>query len=136
MSKTYSELRRIESFKDRYNYLKLNGTVGMSTFGHDRHLNQMLYTSDRWRRVRDEVIIRDEGCDLGVEGYEIYGRIIIHHIIPITVDDILEDRFILYDLDNLITTTNNTHNAIHYGDESLLPKLPIERRKNDTIPWA
>jgi hypothetical protein len=95
----------------------------------------MLYSSKRWKQIRDKVIIRDEGCDLGVEGYEIYERILIHHINPITVEDIELERDIVFNPEFLICTTHETHNAIHYGNESILPKLPVERRKNDTCPW-
>lgn len=133
--KTYNELKKLMTFKERYEYLNLDGVVGQSTFGYDRHLNQMLYNSKRWKKVRDEVIIRDQGCDLGVEGYEISSKIIVHHMNPITIEDIEEERDNVFDINELISTTMNTHNAIHYGDESLLPKLPIVRSKNDTCPW-
>jgi len=135
MMKTYRELQRLRSFLDRFEYLKLGGTVGRSTFGYDRYLNQMLYTSRRWRRTRDGIIIRDNGCDLGMDDYEIFGRILVHHINPVTLEDVEEDRDIVYDPENLIITAHSTHNAIHYGDVSLLPKLPIERTRNDTCPW-
>jgi hypothetical protein len=133
--RTYRELRRLRSFLDRFEYLKLGGTVGRSTFGYDRYLNQMLYTSGRWRRTRDDIIVRDSGCDLGVEDYMIYDRILVHHINPVTLEDVEEDRDIVYDPDNLICTALDTHNAIHYGDISLLRKLPIVRTRNDTCPW-
>lgn len=134
--KTYSELITLPTFKERYNYLKLGGRVGADTFGFDRHLNQMVYQRDpRWKKARDIVIIRDNGCDLGVEGHEIYGKIIVHHMNPITLDDILNDRDWIYDPEFLISTVHNTHNAIHYGDESLLTTAPIVRTKNDTCPW-
>lgn len=134
--KTYSELITLPTFIERYNYLKLGGRVGADTFGFDRHLNQMMYQrSQRWKNVRDIVIIRDNGCDLGVEGHEIYGKIIVHHINPITLDDVLNDRDWIYDPEFLISTVHNTHNAIHYGDESLLMTAPIVRTKNDTCPW-
>jgi hypothetical protein len=135
MNRTYRELRRLKTFEDRYQYLRLAGIVGESTFGYDRYLNQILYASKRWSNTRDIVIVRDDGNDLGVEGYEIRGRIIVHHMNPITIEDVELDRDFVYDPEYLICTTINTHNAIHYGDESLLPKLPIERRKNDTCPW-
>lgn len=135
MSKTYRRLRRLRSFKDRYDYLRLKGTVGLATFGYDRYLNQVLYKSDRWLKTRDDIIIRDEGCDLGLEGYEIQGRIIVHHMNPITIRDIELERDCVFDPDGLICTSLRTHNAIHYGDESLLPQLPITRRRNDTCPW-
>ena len=133
--KTYAELMIFKTFEDRYKYLRLVGKVGEETFGYDRYLNQMLYTSKRWRSVRDEVIIRDEGCDLGIEDREIYGKIIVHHINPITIEDIELERRKVFDPRFLICTSPGTHNAIHYGDESLLPRLPVVRRKNDTCPW-
>ena len=133
--KTYSELSRLTTFEERYEYLRLGGAVGESTFGFDRYLNQVFYRSQRWKSIRDFVIIRDNGCDLGVEGYEIHGRILIHHINPLTVEDIEKESGYLLDPEFLIATTHNTHNAIHYGDASLLIKAPIERTKNDTCPW-
>lgn len=135
MIKTYSELIELGSFEERYRYLRLGGTVGTETFGHDRYLNQILYASDAWKKLRRNVIIRDNGCDLGVEGFTIYGRILIHHINPITVEDIMNQSPVVFDLDNLISTTLNTHNAIHYSDEKLLLTAPIERKPNDTCPW-
>jgi hypothetical protein len=135
MIKSYRELRRLKTFEERYRYLRLFGVVGEATFGYDRCLNQMLYTSKRWGKSRDEVIIRDKGCDLGIEGHEIYNRILIHHMNPITIEDVEMDRDYVYDPEYLICTVLNTHNAIHYGDESLLPKPLIERRQNDTCPW-
>lgn len=132
----YSELRRIQSFEERFKYLQLKGVVGSSTFGFDRYINQMLYKhSLRWKSTRHVVIIRDNGCDLGIEGYEIESRILVHHMNPITIEDIENERDEIFDPEFLITTTHMTHQAIHYGDESLLPTLPIERSKNDTIPW-
>ena len=133
--KTYSELITLPTYEERFNYLKLEGVVGEMTFGFDRYLNQKLYTSQEWKTVRNQIIVRDNGCDLACEGYEIYGKILIHHINPITVEDIINRNPIIFDLENLISTTHNTHNAIHYGDENLLIKGPIERTKNDTIPW-
>ena len=133
--KTYSELITIPTFEERFEYLKLDGQVGVETFGFNRYLNQALYKSDEWLSIRDYVITRDNGCDLGMEGYEIYGRILIHHINPITKDDIIQRSRILLDPENLITTVKRTHDAIHYGDSNLLMKAPIERRKNDTCPW-
>ena len=133
--KSYSELCKIKSFEDRYTYLKLNGKVGEATFGFDRYLNQLLYTSKRWRKVRDEVIIRDNGCDLGVNGYEINDKIIVHHMNPITIEDIEEERDEIFDPDYLICVSEMTHKAIHYGDERLLPKLPIKRYPGDTKLW-
>lgn len=133
--RSYRELRRLKTFEERYFYLQLKGVVGETTFGFDRYLNQILYTSDRWQKTRDGVIIRDNGCDLGIDGYEIQGRILVHHMNPITIEDVEEERDIVFDPEFLICTTLRTHNAIHFGDASLLPRLPIERRRNDTCPW-
>lgn len=133
--KTYSELITIPTFEERFEYLKLDGQVGVETFGFNRYLNQAFYKSDEWLSIRDYIITRDNGCDLGMEGYEIYGRILIHHINPITKDDIIQRSRILLDPENLITTVKRTHDAIHYGDSNLLMRAPIERRKNDTCPW-
>lgn len=133
--KTYSELCRLQTFEERYRYLKLGGIVGDETFGFDRYLNQLFYSSQKWKNIRDAVIIRDNGCDLGVEGYEIDGRILIHHINPITIADIESESEFLLNPEYLITTTHNTHNAIHYGDEKMLITAPIVRSKNDTCPW-
>lgn len=134
--KTYSELIALPTFRDRYRYLRLKGQVGRDTFGHDRYINQVLYQRHpKWKSARDKVIIRDNGCDLGVEGYEIHGKIIVHHMNPITMDDIENESDFLFDPEFLICTTHNTHNAIHYGDEDLLIAEPIIRTKNDTCPW-
>lgn len=134
--KTYSELIRLSSFEDRFSYLALNGNVCDITFSGHRYLNQMLYHSNTWKRVRRRVIIRDNGFDLGCDDYPINGVIIIHHINPITIDDIIERRPIVFDLENLISTSHSTHNAIHYGDEKQLQqKIVIDRKKNDTCPW-
>lgn len=135
MIRTYSELIKLKTFKDRFEYLKLDGIVGEETFGFDRYMNQIFYKSREWTSVRRAVIIRDNGCDLGVEGYEIHGRILIHHMNPINLSDIVHKTDELLNPDYLITTVLSTHNAIHYGDASLLPALPIERRANDTCPW-
>lgn len=135
MIRTYSELSKLSTFEERFQYLKLGGSVGESTFGFDRYLNQVFYNSKMWKRVRDEVIFRDKGCDLGAEGHEIYGRVTIHHMNPITVQDIENESKFLMDPEYLITTIHSTHNAIHYGDESLLMTGPVERTKNDTCPW-
>ena len=135
MTKNYSELKRLQTFEERFDYLHLQGVVGESTFGYDRHLNQMLYKSRRWRSVREQIIIRDEGRDLGMEDYDIHDQIVVHHMNPITAEDIEEDRDHVYDPEYLISTTRNTHNAIHFGDSSLLPKLHVERRPGDTTPW-
>lgn len=133
--RSYRELIRIPDYYDRYEYLRLNGIVGESTFGWHRYINQMLYKSKRWKSTRDKVIIRDNGCDLGHPDFQIYDKILIHHMNPITIEDVEEDRDCVYDLDGLICVAFNTHNAIHYGDRSLLPALPIERRPGDTCPW-
>lgn len=133
--RTYSELITLPTYEDRYNYLRLNGQVGEETFGFDRYLNQVFYRSQKWKSIRDYVIVRDNGCDLGMEGYEIYGKIIIHHMNPITLKDIERNSDYLLDPEFLISTTHNTHNAIHYGDENLLVLAPVERTKYDTCPW-
>ena len=133
--KTYSELITLPTFEERYEYLRLGGKIGDETFGFDRYLNQIFYRSQKWKSIRDLVIIRDCGCDLGVEGFEIYGKIIIHHMNPITLKDIERESEFLLDPEFLICTTHNTHNAIHYGDRSLLITAPIERTKYDTCPW-
>jgi len=133
--RSYSDMKQFDNFVDRFNYLKLKGSVGIETFGFDRYLNQALYTSREWKKVRDQVIIRDGGCDLGIEDRQIFGRIIIHHMNPITEEDIDERNPIIFDPEFLICTTMETHNAIHYSDESILILEPIERTKNDTCPW-
>ena len=134
--RTYSELITLPTFEDRYEYLKLNGKIGEETFGFDRYINQQLYQrSQKWKSVRDKVIIRDNGCDLSMEGYEIWGKIIIHHMNPITIEDIERESDFVFNPEYLISTSLNTHNAIHYGDENLLIKAPIERTKYDTCPW-
>lgn len=135
MIRTYSQLMKLKTFKERYEYLKLAGKVGESTFGYDRYLNQLLYNSPRWKAARRKAIIRDEGCDLGHPDYEIKDMIIVHHINPITIEDIENENEDIYNLENLICCTDRTHKAIHYGDERLLPQLPIERRPGDTCPW-
>lgn len=133
--KTYSELIRLPTFKERFEYLRLDGRVGEETFGFDRYLNQLFYRSQRWKNVRDFVIIRDCGCDLAVEGHEINSRILIHHMNPISMHDIQTESEFLLDPEYLITTVHSTHNAIHYGDESLILQGPVERTRNDTCPW-
>ena len=133
--RTYSELSKLKTFKERFTYLRLNGFVGKETFGFDRYLNQVFYKSAKWRSIRDFVIVRDNGCDLGIEGREIYGKIIIHHMNPITIQDIEQESDFLLDPEFLISTVHETHNAIHYGDENLLILAPIERKPNDTCPW-
>lgn len=134
--RTYKELSRLTTFEDRFNYLRLDGQVGRDTFGFDRIFNQRFYRSKEWKSLRDFVIIRDNGCDLGVDGHEIYGqRIIIHHLNPISIEDIENHSDFLMNPEYLITTIHNTHNAIHYGDTNLLITAPIERSKYDTCPW-
>lgn len=134
-TRSYKELSRILEFKDRFDYLKLHGEVGASTFGFDRWINQRFYTSREWRSVRDQVIARDEGRDLGVEGYEIYDKIIIHHMNPMTMQHIEHADPDILDPDFLITTTQRTHNAIHYGDASLLRQPMVVRKSGDTKLW-
>ena len=133
--KTYSELITLPTFEERYEYLRLHGKVGEATFGFDRYLNQIFYRATEWKRIRNEVIIRDMGCDLGIEGRDIYDKILVHHMNPITMKDIVDRSQYLLDPEYLICTSKTTHDAIHYGDESLLIIMPNERRKNDTCPW-
>ena len=132
----YSEMLHLKTFEERYEYLKLDNTVGEETFGFDRYINQMFYKSDEWKRVRNYVITRDNGCDLGIQDRKIVDSVIlVHHMNPITKEDIINKNEILLDPEYLITTIKPTHDAIHYGDSNLLIKAPIERRKNDTCPW-
>lgn len=134
--KTYSELITLPTFEERFKYLMQRGKVAEETFGYRRWYNQKFYqTSDAWKRLRDKIIIRDDGCDLAVNGLDIHGIIIIHHINPITYDDLINHRNNVFDPENLICVTHSTHNAIHYGDESFLLGLPAERAVNDTCPW-
>lgn len=133
--RTYSELITLPTFEERYQYLRIGGRVGEDTFGFDRYINQIFYKSKEWLSIRDQVIARDNGCDLGIPGREIHRRILIHHMNPITVEDIVNRSEFLLDPEYLICTVKNTHDAIHYGDENLLYKDPIERTKNDTCPW-
>ena len=133
--RTYSELITLPTFEERFRYLQLGGKVGEDTFGHDRYLNQIFYTSDEWRRIRRDVIVRDNGCDLGIQDREIHGLIIIHHMNPITVEDIINRSEFLLNPEYLISTVKNTHDAIHFSDERILITDPIERRPNDTCPW-
>ena len=133
--RTYSELIAIPTFEERYKYLKIGGKVGEETFGFERYLNQEFYKSHEWQSIRRQVIVRDLGCDLGIEGREIHGKIIVHHMNPITIDDIVSASDFLLNPEYLICTLKSTHDAIHYGDESLLIKAPVERMKNDTCPW-
>lgn len=134
-TRTFSELSRFSTFEDRYRYLALRGQVGELTFGYDRWINQRFYRSREWKLIRSHVIARDMGCDLGVEGYEIYERIIIHHMNPMAAENIVHGDDDIVDPEFLISTTHNTHNAIHYGDESLLPRLFAARKSGDTQLW-
>lgn len=133
--RTYSELMSFSTYEERFRYLKLDGEVGKDTFGFDRYLNQIFYKSPEWKSLRDHIIIRDMGCDLAIEGREIYGRILIHHMNPITKEDVLNRSDLLLNPEYLICTSKLTHDAIHYGDEDLLIKDPVVRRPNDTCPW-
>ncbi|QBZ73566.1 HNH endonuclease [Streptomyces phage RosaAsantewaa] len=135
MIRSYREVRRLETLEERFHYLKLRGKVGEATFGFDRYLNQAFYRSTEWRHIRDQVIVRDNGCDLGVEGFDIHQGIYIHHLNPMTVAQIEAGDPAILDLDNLIAVSHRTHNAIHYGDESLLPRPLVERRPGDTNLW-
>lgn len=133
--RTYSELITIPTFEERFEYLQLKGSVGKDTFGYDRYLNQVLYRSPEWKRLRNQIIIRDDGCDLACDGYDVYGKVLIHHLNPITVEDVLTRSRKVFDPDNLVCVSHSTHNAIHYGDVDLLVTGPIIRTKNDTCPW-
>ena len=135
MIRKYSDLRRLDTFEDRYEYLRLLGSVGQATFGFDRYINQQFYRSTQWKQIRDHVIARDRGLDLGVDGYEIYDKIIIHHMNPMTVEEIEHGNSDILDPEFLISTTHRTHNAIHYGDRSLLVKPLVKRTRNDTKLW-
>ena len=134
-TRTYSELIKLSTFKDRFEYLKLNGKVGKETFGFDRIFNQKFYSSKEWKKVRDIVITRDNGCDLGIDDRMIYEQVFIHHMNPILLTDIRSRSDYLLNPDYLICTSFQTHNAIHYGDVNIVLNEPIERRKNDTCPW-
>ena len=134
-NRCYSELMSLPTFIERFRYLKLDGSVGMDTFGHDRWLNQVLYRSAEWKRFRNKIILRDNGCDLGSEGREIFGKILIHHINPLTIEDVINRDPKIFDEENVISTQLLTHNAIHYGDESILYQEPVTRKPNDTCPW-
>lgn len=135
MIRTYSELCQIPSYKERFEYLKIDGVVGKATFGSKRYLNQKFYTSDEWKRVRDIVIVRDLGCDLGFPGYDIYGQIQVHHMNPMIVEDVISHSSEILNPEFLICTSYQTHKAIHYGTEEMLVLPPVERTKNDTCPW-
>ena len=131
----YSELIRIPTFEERFEYLRLDGQVGADTFGSDRYLNQIFYKSPEWKKIRDEIIIRDQCCDLAMPGYDIHGPVLIHHLNPITKEDILSRTDLLLNPEYLVCTIQSTHNDIHYGDVNLLITNPIERKPNDTCPW-
>lgn len=133
--KTYKELIAMDDFLDRYEYLRIGGIVGESTFGSNRYLNQILYRSYDWKKFRREMIIRDNGCDLAHPDYEISGIIVLHHINPITIDDVKNRRRCVFDPENVVCVSHRTHEAIHYGDDTLLMKGPVVRRPGDTIPW-
>lgn len=133
--RTYTELSKLSTFEERFRYLALRGEVGHETFGFDRFINQMFYASAEWKQVRQVVILRDNGCDLGVEGYEIHDRLYVHHMNPMQVEEIIDGDWRTLDPEFLITTTHKTHNAIHYGDERQLPKKFVERRSGDTKLW-
>lgn len=133
--RTYSELIALDSFEERYNYLKLEGSVGFDTFGFDRWMNQSFYRSKEWKDLRNYIISRDNACDMGLEGYEIVDRVIIHHMNPITIEDLIQSNDSLLDPEQLISVSHNTHNAIHYGSDELLIRPVVERKPNDTIPW-
>lgn len=133
--RTYSELCKLQTFEERYEYLRIGGVVGEDTFGSERYINQILYKMPEWRKVRRDVIIRDKGFDLGVQDYDIVGKVMVHHMNPITVDDIINRLDYVLDPEYLISSSFMTHQAIHYGSKDLLPEAPIERFKNDTCPW-
>lgn len=133
--RTYSELITLPTFEERYEYLKLGGVVGAETFGFDRYINQLFYRSSDWKSIRNKVIIRDNACDLGIPDREMYDNIFVHHMNPVLLDDVIHRTDILMNPEYLICTSFRTHNAIHYGDASLLVIAPIERTKNDTCPW-
>ena len=133
--RTYSELIQLPTFEERFDYLRLDGVVGKDTFGFDRYLNQQFYRSSEWKRIRNQVIVRDNGCDLGIDEYEIHGRILIHHMNPISIEDLRYMSDLLMNPEYLICVSHRTHNAIHYGDERLIVTAPIERSQNDTCPW-
>lgn len=135
MNKSYTEMLEYKTLIDRFNYLKLDGFVGKETFGFSRYLNQILYTSSEWKKLRDKVIVRDNGCIFGLDGYNIDSRLIVHHINPITLEQIEERDPLVFSMDNLVCVSHRVHEAIHYGDLNLLPKDPIERKPFDTCPW-
>lgn len=134
--RSYHELRLLQTFDERYDYLKLGGIVGKETFGSERYLNQLLYHSGEWEAFRNEIIVRDNGCDLGIKGREIFSKLVIHHINPITIEDIEQGADCVFDPDNAICTMHSTHMAIHYGDISMIIRLSKERKKGDTLLWT
>ena len=131
----YRDIRPLKTIRERYEYLRLGGQVGASTFGFDRYLNQAFYKSKEWKQARNDVILRDNACDLGIEGYDIFKGLVVHHMNPITVDDIVQRKDYIFDPEFLICVSDRTHKAIHFGDAGLLPKEPIQRRSGDTCPW-
>lgn len=133
--KTYIDLCKLKTFEDRFKYLKLDGNVGIETFGYKRYLNQVFYRSNEWKSIRNQIIARDDGCDLGIPGRYIYGKVLIHHLNPITYSDIVNRSDKLFDPNNLICVSKQTHDAIHYGDKNILALDPITRTKNDMCPW-
>lgn len=135
--KSYKELKKLKTFDERFKYLKIDGaTVGQSTFGYERYINQAFYKSKEWKRVRDKVIIRDNGCDLGIDGENIGGSILVHHINPITLKDLEEGNKKVFDVNNLICCSKDTHNALHYGSEEYLNEIKeVERKPQDNFPW-
>jgi hypothetical protein len=135
MIRSYSELIRIDTFEERFKYLALRAEVGSATFGFDRYMNQRFYMSSEWKHIRHHVVSRDNGCDLGIRGYEIYNRLIIHHMNPMTVEEVVHGDERILDPEFLITTTHKTHNAIHFGDSRLLPRSLVERKRGDTKLW-
>ncbi|ASR80258.1 HNH endonuclease [Arthrobacter phage Heisenberger] len=135
MIRTYSELIQYNTFEDRFNYLALKGSVAAQTFGHERYLNQDFYRSRAWKQVRRDVIARDLGCDLGLEGFEIHNKIIVHHMNPMSADNIIHGDQDILNMEYLISVTHKTHNGIHYGDDSVIPKPYVERRPGDTRLW-
>ena len=135
MKKSYTELSKLKTFEERFNYLKLDGKVGSETFGYDRYLNQIFYKSQKWKQARDKVIIRDNGCDLGIDGYQINDKIIIHHMNPISLEELESGSNEIYDPEYLICVSDTTHNAIHFGNDNILEKIIIERKPGDTKLW-
>ena len=136
MTKSYLELSRLETFEERYEYLRIGGVIGQATFGFERYLNQTLYHSTEWLHTKRGIVLRDNGCDLGIPGLDIRSGLLVHHINPLSMEDLEDGADCIFDPNNLITTTLATHNAIHYGNSSLLPRVPVVRRRNDTCPWA